>query len=102
MSEGDDEGPVEEMEAIIHGGEYDSDEMDEDDDNSDDIDAEAQLIDDDEDEEEGGREMTWHLEDIEEEPGIVRAEAVIETGDDRDNQSHMRHITDPYEEVISG
>ncbi|KAI8364986.1 hypothetical protein EDC96DRAFT_443776, partial [Choanephora cucurbitarum] len=100
MSEGDDEGPVEEMEAIIHGGEYDSDEMDEDDDNSDDIDAEAQLIDDDDedDEEEGGREMTWHLEDIEEEPGIVRAEAVIETGDDRDNQSHMRHITDPYEE----
>ncbi|RCI05196.1 hypothetical protein CU098_002474, partial [Rhizopus stolonifer] len=98
MDEEDEEdGPVEEMEAIIHGGEYDSDEMDEDQDDSDDIDAEAQLIDDDE-EEDGSREMTWHLEDIEEEPGIVHAEAVIDTGDDRDDQNHMRHLSDHYEE----
>lgn len=78
---------------------FDSDEMDEDD-LPDDIDAEAQLISDEDDEdEEGGRELTWHLEDIEEEPGIVHAETVIDTGDERDEPNHIRHLSDPYEEV---
>lgn len=101
MSEGDeDDGEVdEEMEAIIHGRGYDSDEMDEDDDNPDDIDAEAQLLVDEDDEEENGREMTWQLEDIEEEPGIVHAENVIDANDDGDEQNHIRNISDPYEEV---
>lgn len=102
MDEGDEENEVsEEMEAIIHGRGYGSDEMDEDDEDPDDIDAEAQLLDDDDeddDEEEGNREMTWHLEDIEEEPGIVHAEAVIDTGDQAD-QDHVRQLSDPYEEV---
>lgn len=101
MSEGDDdEGEVdEEMEAIMHGRGYDSDEMEEDDDNPDDIDAEAQLLDEDEeeDEEENDREMTWQLEDIEEEPGIVHAENVEDVDEDGDN-NHIRHISDPYEE----
>lgn len=103
MSEGDDEdGEVEEeMEAMLHGRGYDSDEMDEDDDNPDDIDAEAQLLDDDDedDEDENGREM-WQLDDIEETPGIVHAENVIDTGNDRDGPNHIRHSSDPYEEVI--
>ncbi|KAI8637213.1 hypothetical protein BD408DRAFT_447787 [Parasitella parasitica] len=78
------------------GVNFDSDEMDED---EDDIDAEAQLISDqDEDEDEGGRELTWHLEDIEEEPGIVHPETVIDTGDERDEPNHMRHLSDPYDE----
>lgn len=78
---------------------FDSDEMDEDD-LPDDIDAEAQLIsDEDDEEEEGGRELTWHLEDIEEEPGIVHAETVIDTGDEHDEPNHIRHLSDPYEEV---
>lgn len=101
MSEGDgNEDEVdEEMEAIMHGRDYDSDEMDEDDDNPDDIDAEAQLLDDeDEEEEENGREMTWQLEDIEEEPGIVHAENV-DAGDDREEQTHHRSLPSPYEEV---
>ncbi|CAO3635514.1 unnamed protein product [Mucor hiemalis] len=101
MSEGDeDEGEVdEEMEAIMHGHGYDTDEMDEDDDNPDDIDAEAQLLDEDEDdeEEENDREMTWQLDDIEEEPGIVHAENVDDVGEDGDN-NHIRNISDPYEE----
>lgn len=84
---------------MIHGHGYDSDEMDEDDEDSDDIDAEAQLIDEDEDDDDSGREMTWHLEDIEEEPGIVHADTVIETGDERDEQNHLRNLSDPYDEV---
>jgi E3 ubiquitin-protein ligase HUWE1 len=102
MSEGDedDDEVDEEMEAMIHGrGGYGSDEMDEDDDNPDDIDAETQLLDDEDEEEENGREMTWQLEDIEEEPGIVHAENVVDTGDERDEQNHIRNLSDPYEEV---
>jgi E3 ubiquitin-protein ligase HUWE1 len=100
MSEGDedDDEVDEEMEAIMHGRGYDSDEMDEDDDNPDDIDAEARLLDGEDEEEENGREMTWQLEDIEE-PGIVHAENVIDTGDERDEQNHIRNLSDPYEEV---
>ena len=99
MSEGDedDDQVDEEMEAIMHGRGYDSDEMDEDDDNPDDIDAEAQLLeeDDDEDDEENGREMTWQLEDIEEETGIVHAENV----DGDEERGHIRNLSDPYDEV---
>ncbi|GAN06879.1 conserved hypothetical protein [Mucor ambiguus] len=77
---------------------FDSDDMDQDE-MADDIDAEAQLIsDEDDDDEEGGRELTWHLEDIEQEPGIVHAENVIDTGDERDEPNHIRHLSDPYEE----
>lgn len=97
MSEGDEDDEVED--ALIHGRGYDSDEMDEDDDSTDDIDAEAQLLVDEDDEDENGREMTWQLEDIEEESGIVHAENVIDAGDDRDEQNHLRNLSDPYEEV---
>ncbi|KAK4518814.1 ribosomal RNA biogenesis protein rrp5 [Mucor velutinosus] len=77
---------------------FDSDDMDQDE-MADDIDAEAQLIsDEDDDGEEGGRELTWHLEDIEQEPGIVHAETVIDTGDERDEPNHIRHLSDPFEE----
>ncbi|GAA5813130.1 hypothetical protein MFLAVUS_006599 [Mucor flavus] len=96
MSEGDEDDEVED--ALIHGRGYDSDEMDEDDDSTDDIDAEAQLLVDEDDEDENGREMTWQLEDIEEESGIVHAENVIDAGDDRDEQNHLRNLSDPYEE----
>ncbi|KAG2231174.1 hypothetical protein INT48_002955 [Thamnidium elegans] len=96
MSEGDEDDEADD--ALIHGRGYDSDDMDEDDDNPDDIDAEAQLLVDEDDEDENGREMTWQLEDIEEEPGIVHAENVIDTGDDRDEQNHLRNLSDPYEE----
>ncbi|KAI7908284.1 uncharacterized protein BX663DRAFT_482482 [Cokeromyces recurvatus] len=93
---------TEEMETMMHSGDYDSDEMDEDDEESDDIDAEDELIEDEDDEEdddeEDGREMTWHLEDIEEEPGIVRAAAIIEAGDENDDQVNIRNLTDPYDE----
>ncbi|ORE21321.1 hypothetical protein BCV71DRAFT_241689 [Rhizopus microsporus] len=94
MSEGEDEGDGdEEMEAIIHG--YDEDEMDEDDD-SDDIDAEAELIDD-EDEDDGNREMTWHLEDIEEDSSIIRGGSV--NADEREDQSPGIRAADiPYDE----
>lgn len=97
MSEGDEDDEADD--ALIHGRGYDSDEMDEDNDSSDDIDAEAQLLVDEDDEDENGREMTWQLEDIEEESGIVHAENVIDTGDDRDEQNHLRNLSDPYEEV---
>jgi E3 ubiquitin-protein ligase HUWE1 len=97
MSEGEDEGDGdEEMEAIIHG--YDEDEMDEDDD-SDDIDAEAELIDDD-GEDDGNREMTWHLEDIEEDSSIIRGGSV--NADEREDQSPGIRAADiPYDEEVN-
>ncbi|KAI9470603.1 MAG: hypothetical protein EXX96DRAFT_362871 [Benjaminiella poitrasii] len=92
---------TEEMETMMHSGDYDTDEMDEDEEDSDDIDDEDELVDDEEEEEEeeeDGREMTWHLEDIEEEPGIVHTATIIEAGDENDEQVHIRNMSDPYDE----
>ncbi|KAI8978993.1 hypothetical protein BDB01DRAFT_852215 [Pilobolus umbonatus] len=95
MSEGDDDEEVDE-EMVIRGRGYDSDEMDEDEDENE-IEVEAEIIDESDEDEDGSREMTWHLEDIEEEPGIVHAETVIDTGDERDEQSHLGRISDAFE-----
>ena len=95
MSEGEgDEDGDEEMEAVING--YDSDEMDEDDD-SEDMSAEAELIGD----EEGNREMTWHLEDIEDDSSIIRAESIINEEDERGEQSPSAGVMElPYDEEV--
>ncbi|KAI9022914.1 hypothetical protein CLU79DRAFT_859109 [Phycomyces nitens] len=105
MSEGEeeDEDLDEAMDSMdFHQHAYDSD-MDED---------EVEDVDDDEgnsghgshlsndedgdedvDEDEDGREMTWHLEDIEDDPVIVRAEVTIDSGDELDGHHH-RYIPD--------
>ncbi|KAI9282595.1 hypothetical protein BY458DRAFT_552211 [Sporodiniella umbellata] len=93
MSEGEheDDGD-EEMEAVIHG--YDSDEMDEDED-TDDMNVEAELM----GEEDGNREMTWHLEDIEDDSSIIRGESMINEEDEVEDQSPSAGVLElPYDE----
>ncbi|KAI8991027.1 hypothetical protein BDF20DRAFT_908845 [Mycotypha africana] len=101
MSEGDEENGEEEMEAILHEHSYDEDDMDEDENDPSDIDAEAQFIDeeneeDEDEDDEVDREMTWHLEDIDEDPAIIHAEAVIDTTDD--NQDVRRTLSEIFDE----
>jgi E3 ubiquitin-protein ligase HUWE1 len=91
MSEGedDDEEVNEEMDAIINGHGYNSDDMDEDD---------PHLLDENEEEEEDGREMTWHLEDIDEDSGLVH-DPLTENGDVNIDQTNGQRMSEQFEEV---
>lgn len=93
MSEGErEEDGDQEMEAVIHG--YDSDEMDEDED-ADDMNTEGL------DEDDGNREMTWHLEDIEDDSSMIRGESLMNEEDERDGQIPAAGVLDiPYDEEV--
>ncbi|ORY95778.1 hypothetical protein BCR43DRAFT_557706 [Syncephalastrum racemosum] len=100
MSEGDDAGEDMDDDMIMH--QYDT-EMDEDEDESGDEDGSHHHTDDDDDldhdddeddlEEEEGREMTWQLEDIENDP-VIQVEAEV----DVDTTPNTPHDYDPFDE----
>lgn len=74
-------------------------EEDEDVDNSEDESAVGETDEDDVEEEEDGREMTWRLEDIEDDPVIqVSAEVDLESGDEGHGRQHQR-LLDAFGDV---
>ncbi|CAO3595638.1 unnamed protein product [Absidia cylindrospora] len=100
MSEEEMEDDVDqEMDVVLHRHHYDSD-MDEDEDgsgHSDGSDVNVSHHDgsnhsDGSDDDEDGREMTWHLEDIDEDGGVlVGAEISIESDDEQHDRHHHQH-----------
>ncbi|KAI8368284.1 uncharacterized protein BYT42DRAFT_522115 [Radiomyces spectabilis] len=108
----DDDDMDQEMDVVMHRHRYDSD-MDEDEDESDEDDHDHDDSDEDSDhslntdesddmDDEDGREMTWHLEDIQDEDGPVlhvRTEIEIDTDDEpTEHHRHRRHAPDAYDD----
>ncbi|KAI8340111.1 hypothetical protein BC941DRAFT_468384 [Chlamydoabsidia padenii] len=100
MSEEEMEDDVDqEMEVVLHRHHYDTDmDEDEDDDHDHDDDSDNTGNDDgsssnsESDDDEDGRELTWHLEDIDEDGGVlVGAEITIESEDEQHDRHHHQH-----------